>query len=266
MDKTISEYLNKITEKHNVNILYAAESGSRAWGFASPNSDYDVRFIYCHPLEHYLSFDVELKRDVIEESVPDPDLDIRGWDIRKTMHLFTRSNGALLEWLRSPICYRQPYEAVQSLIGLAQHAFNPTTLMFHYYRTAKNNAREFLRGNTVSLKKYLYVVRCLVAVDWVREQVELPAVNFEQLLNATSLLNSDVAEMRDAAYDLINKKRNALELGTGTRIPELDTYIQQALGINEKEFNNFRKDDLRQRKWDTELNTIFREAIGWRHR
>lgn len=256
--------LNQIEKSHNVSILYAAESGSRAWGFASENSDYDVRFLYCHPLEHYLSFDVELKRDVIEETVKETDLDVRGWGIRKTLHLFTRSNGALLEWLRSPICYREPHASIKELTELAEHAFNPTALMFHYYRTAKNNAREFLRGNSVSLKKYLYVVRCLVAVDWVRERLELPAVNFGQLLNATSLLNSDVAEMRDAAYDLINRKRNALELGTGKRVPELDTYIQQALGVNEKAFENFRRDDLRQRKWDTELNAIFRSAIGYK--
>ena len=92
----ILETLKHIETSEKINILYAAESGSRAWGFASPNSDYDVRFIYARPIEHYLSFDVELKKDVIEQTLQPQDFDIRGWDIRKALGLFTRSNGALL--------------------------------------------------------------------------------------------------------------------------------------------------------------------------
>lgn len=89
-------------KEHGVRILYACESGSRAWGFASPDSDFDVRFVYAHPADWYLSFDVESRRDVIEYPIVD-DIDCGGWDVRKALYLFTRTNGAFLEWLNSPI-------------------------------------------------------------------------------------------------------------------------------------------------------------------
>ena len=218
----ILDSLNSIEKSQHIKVLYAAESGSRAWGFASPNSDYDVRFIYARPLEHYLAFDVELKRDVIEETIDSTDLDMRGWDIRKALHLFTRSNGALLEWLRSPICYRCPHAAIETLTELASHAFDPTALMYHYFRMAKNNAREFLRGDTVSLKKYLYVIRCFVAVDYIRMRCELPPVNYLALLDVTAGMSPKVEAMRDGALGLIHQKRASQELGTGARIPELE--------------------------------------------
>ena len=84
-----------IESEEEVRIVYACESGSRAWGFASPDSDYDVRFVYVHDREWYLSFDVERKRDVIERPIVD-EIDCNGWDLRKALHLFTRTNGALL--------------------------------------------------------------------------------------------------------------------------------------------------------------------------
>ena len=261
--KEILNALISIEASENITILYAAESGSRAWGFASPNSDYDVRFIYTRPLEYYLTFNVELHRDVIEVPIDENDFDIRGWDIRKALHLFTRSNGALLEWLRSPIRYREPHTAIERLTELGKHAFDATALMYHYFRMGKKNAREFLRDDVVSLKKYLYVVRCLVAVDFIRTRGELPPVNFLELLKENALDTPEIWEFRDAAQEIVRQKRESQELGTGSRIPELDTYISKALESNEKEFDGYRKGDLRQRKWDNDLNQIFRSAIGY---
>ena len=102
----IQQRLTAAEIEHDVKVIYACESGSRAWGFASPDSDYDVRFIYAHKSQWYLSFDVERRRDVIEYPIVD-DIDIGGWDIKKALYLFTRTNGALLEWLTSPIVYRE---------------------------------------------------------------------------------------------------------------------------------------------------------------
>lgn len=102
-----SEIMRRIKaaeQEHNVKVLYAVESGSRAWGFASPNSDYDVRFIYAHPKDYYLTIDIEDKRDVIEYPIVD-EIDINGWDIRKALKLFWKSNPAFIEWLQSPIVY-----------------------------------------------------------------------------------------------------------------------------------------------------------------
>lgn len=264
MDKTILDYLPKTAETHDVRILYAAESGSRAWGFASEDSDYDVRFIYARPVEHYLSFNVELKRDVLELGTDDPLWDISGWDIRKALDLFTRSNGALLEWLQSPICYVEAHPAIATLRTLAKDHFNPKALCYHYYRLGKNNAREFLKGGTVPLKKYLYVLRALIAVDFIRERRELPYVDFPMLLKHTSTFNPEVREIEGEVEALINRKRETGELGEGNRIPALDTYINRALNISESVFVNFNRDDLRQRDWDDTLNAVFRDAIGWR--
>ena len=94
----ILKRLSTIESAQAITVLYACESGSRAWGFPSPDSDYDVRFLYVHDRDWYLTFDVERRRDVIECPIED-DIDCSGWDLRKALHLFTRTNGALLEWL-----------------------------------------------------------------------------------------------------------------------------------------------------------------------
>lgn len=104
MEDTIRSRLDAIQASENVCIVYACESGSRAWGFPSADSDYDVRFIYVRPVEWYLSIDD--KRDVIECPVEDG-LDINGWDLRKALRLSRKSNPPLLEWLGSPIVYLQ---------------------------------------------------------------------------------------------------------------------------------------------------------------
>src|SRR5690349_14763485 len=96
----VREHLNKIENEFRVRILYACESGSRAWGFPSPDSDFDVRFIYVHDRDWYLSLSED--RDTIEKNLPG-DLDIGGWDIRKTLRLISKSNVIPLEWLQSPI-------------------------------------------------------------------------------------------------------------------------------------------------------------------
>ena len=100
----IHRQLDEIESVHNVSILYAVESGSRAWGFASPDSDFDVRFLYVRPVLDYLR--IRPMRDVIELPLTG-DLDTNGWDIVKALNLFRSSNPALLEWLRSPIIYRE---------------------------------------------------------------------------------------------------------------------------------------------------------------
>lgn len=107
----IKEKLLEIQEREGVFIFYACESGSRAWGFPSVNSDYDVRFLYTRERHFYLSIDVEDRRDVIELPIDD-ELDISGWDLRKALRLLRKSNPPLLEWLSSPIVYLQDEEMI----------------------------------------------------------------------------------------------------------------------------------------------------------
>ena len=99
--KEIRQHLDQLKVSLNVDIIFAVEMGSSAWGFYSDNSDYDIRFIYRNPMSHYLTYNVETKKDIIELQNADKDWDIVGWDIRKVCKLFAKSNGNLIEWLRN---------------------------------------------------------------------------------------------------------------------------------------------------------------------
>ena len=164
MRALIAEKLADIERQHQVTVLYACESGSRGWGFASPDSDYDVRFVYVHRLPWYLT--VLPGRDVIEQPISG-DLDINGWDLRKTLGLLRDSNPTLLEWLRSPIVYRavEPWAPR----ALAEEEFSLVRGYHHYVSMARKNLREHLLGEVVRYKKYLYVLRPLLAARWIRE-------------------------------------------------------------------------------------------------
>ena len=152
---TVNRRLDAIEREEGVRVLFACESGSRAWGFASPDSDYDVRFVYAHPRDWYLS--IGDQRDVIERPIVDL-YDVSGWDLRKALRLFRKSNPPLLEWLGSPIVYRARTAAAASLRRIATRSFSPRACAFHYLHMAKGNYREYLRADEVPLKKYLYVL------------------------------------------------------------------------------------------------------------
>jgi len=160
MRKRIVRQLENIESDKDVQILYACESGSRAWGFASKDSDFDVRFIYLHPINWYLS--ISDKRDVIERNIDDC-LDISGWEFRKALQLFRKSNPVLLEWLQSPIVYMEKYIAANKLRNLMSVYFSPKSCLYHYLHMARGNYREFLGGDQVWLKKYFYVLRPVLA-------------------------------------------------------------------------------------------------------
>lgn len=142
MKEEVIKRLASVERDRGVSILYACESGSRAWGFDSPDSDYDVRFIYIHGPAHYLSFDVERQRDVIDtQEYPIVDeIDLAGWDLRKAMHLLTRTNGALVEWLRSPIVYVDKQNVASHLRAIIDRHFDAVALCYHYSHMARGNA------------------------------------------------------------------------------------------------------------------------------
>ena len=150
----IVQYLCDIEKEFKVKILYACESGSRAWGFPSKNSDYDVRFIYVHPPEYYLSVDFERKPDVIEIPI-EGDLDINGWDLRKALQLFRKSNPPLKEWLESPIVYKESSDGtIQKLRDLSKSSYSETSCMYHYYSMTKNNLRGLFASGKVKTNTY----------------------------------------------------------------------------------------------------------------
>lgn len=254
-----TEILNRLVKaesEHDVRILYACESGSRAWGFASPDSDYDVRFIYARPADWYLSFDVELRREVIEHPIVDL-IDLGGWDIRKALYLFVRTNGALLEWLNSPIRYIESGPFAQRLRELAPLAANNVALCYHYRHMARGNAREHLFKDQVRLKKYLYVLRPLLAIRYIESGLGLPPVEFERLVDAVA-----PEEIRSGIEGLLDLKRRTPELGLGDPIPEIADFITAEFERHGGAFSgNDRPDMLSKQEIVDELNELFRSVV-----
>lgn len=214
--------LARIEADHGVRVLHACESGSRAWGFASPDSDYDVRFIYAHPRDWYMS--VFERRDVIELPL-EGDEDINGWDLRKALRLLAKSNPVLLEWLQSPIVYRQQPQFVPALLKLAGRFYSPTACHYHYFHMARKNFREHLSDQQVKLKKYFYVLRPVLACQWIERGMGIPPMAFMSLVD-TLLPQS---ELRDAIVELRRRKMEALEVGTGPQVPQIQRFLQSEL-------------------------------------
>lgn len=216
----IKNKLGEIEQKENIKIIHCVESGSRAWGFASPDSDFDVRFIYVRPVSDYLR--LEKTRDVIEWELNDV-YDINGWDIKKTLELLHKSNPTLFEWNSSPLVYKTTpeWEKVRTVIN---DSFMSKAGMFHYLSTAKSNNREFLQSREVKLKKYFYVLRPILACKWILDRGTPPPMLFSELMDAEL-----EAEMRPAVEKLLEAKMNTPEIGKGKRIDVLNEYIDVQL-------------------------------------
>lgn len=248
--------LNKAEIEHGVQILYACESGSRAWGFASPDSDYDVRFIYAHPKDWYLAFDIERRRDVIEYPIVNI-VDCGGWDIRKALYLFTRTNGALFEWLNSPIKYIEVGAFAEQLRELAPLAANKIALCYHYSHMARGNAREYIFQDKVRLKKYFYVLRPLLAIRYIEEGHGLPPVEFEKLVASVA-----PKEVHEGISELLELKRNTPEIGLGDPIPSINCFIKEELERHGQVFSGQGRPDILEKKEILDrLNEIFRSVI-----
>ena len=176
----IRSEIDNLSSKEQVSILWACESGSRAWGFESTDSDYDVRFIYLREQDDYLR--VSSLRDVIEMPISD-DLDISGWDLPKALGLLRKSNPPLLEWLQSPIIYAEVPGFRDSLWDLSQRYFCPRACMYHYMSMADRNRRTYLDASTIRLKRYFYMLRPVLACEWLTERGSVVPMQFGTLLD-----------------------------------------------------------------------------------
>ncbi len=257
IEADIQQRLLEAEIEHNVKVIYACESGSRAWGFASPDSDYDVRFIYAHTAEWYMSFDIERRRDVIEYPIVD-DIDIGGWDIRKALHLFTRTNGALLEWLASPIVYREEGPFSATLREIAPDAHNDLALRYHYSHMARSNAGDHLSKKKVKLKKYFYILRPLLAIRYIQAGLGLPPVRFQSLVDAVA-----PEDIKGTIEDLIQLKTVTPELGVGDAIPLLNEFIFSELEKHQGTLTGHGRPDIQDKASIIDsLNNVFRQTVG----
>jgi predicted nucleotidyltransferase len=259
MREQILTALKEIEADQMVSILFACESGSRAWGFASQDSDYDVRFIYAHKPEWYLSIDQA--RDVIERQLPG-DLDVSGWELRKALRLYRKSNPPLLEWLQSPIIYSYDADFVDRLKAVdwspevtagREWKFSPHRCLKHYYSMARGNVRNYFDADEVPLKKYLYILRPILACLWIEQRMSLPPVLFEELVHS---MVPNVG-LRNAIEILVAKKRAGRELGIGRKIEVIDAFtaaqmtrLAEVVGLPDSQAST------------DGLNKLFVETIG----
>lgn len=218
----IARRLSDIEAEYAVRVLYACESGSRAWGFASPDSDYDVRFIYVHPLPWYLQ--VSTQRDVIEVPISD-ELDINGWELRKALGLLKKGNATLIEWLDSPVVYRADADFLRAMRDAVRRTHQAERTFHHYVHMARKNYREYLRGDTVRLKKYLYVLRPLLATLWIEQGRGVAPMRFQALVDA---IVTDPS-LRDAIDQLLVIKRQTMESEYGQPLPIINAFIDSQL-------------------------------------
>lgn len=220
MFSTIVQKLQDIENEHKIKILYAVESGSRGWGFASQNSDYDVRFIYVHHREWYLS--VDTKKDIVEYPINDL-LDITGWDVRKALQLYKKSNPPLLEWLSSPIVYTDRFNFAQEMRNLLNAYFAPIPAIYHYLHIAKKHLAEIEKADDVKIKKYFYILRPILACQWIEKNKTMPPMEFEKLLDDQPLEETLVTEIKT----LLEKKMAGQETDREYKNPFIVDYLQQ---------------------------------------
>ncbi len=249
MEDKIREKLDEIEKQEGVRILHAVESGSRAWGFASPDSDYDVRFVYVRPYEDYLRIDEP--RDVIEWQL-DELLDINGWDLKKALRQFARGNATLFEWSGSPIVYRTT-EEWKRIKEVSVQYFSEKAAVHHYYGTANSTLQGYLMGDQVRYKKYFYALRPLLAAQYVERYHEAPPVLFDDLLKLEM-----PAEIRIAIDELLEAKKKTTEGEEKPQIPVIRAFIREE-AARQKAIADGLADD-HNKDW-TALNAVFREVI-----
>lgn len=227
MRERIVAELASIERVEQVRILYAVESGSRAWGFPSQDSDYDVRFLYLRPMQTYLS--IAPTRDVIEQPIAD-DLDVTGWDMQKALGLFQKSNPSILEWLHSPIVYLERFHTSTRIRDLEPIYVTLRSSMFHYINLAKGQFNRYLRSDIVPVKKYFYALRPVLACGWLLEQGTFPPLDFSALMGSQLPVSGELIE---AIHALLQRKRAGDELDSEARIPVIHAFLEETIAAYE---------------------------------
>ena len=251
MQDIILDKLSAIEKENNIKILYAIESGSRGWGFASKDSDYDVRFIYTHPTDWYLS--IEDKKDFIEVPINDL-LDINGWDLRKALLQYKKSNPTLMEWLSSPIVYMEDYSTTQRMRELLPAYFSPVPTIYHYLHIARNKFEEVISTDQVKIKLYFYILRPILACMWIEKNNTTPPMEFSKLMAEQLLDGALVNEINK----LLEKKTAGLEIDIEPKSPVIIDFLKNKTTHYEQYLKTVRKEKTS----DYEaLNVLFRETL-----
>lgn len=250
MNILVPKKLQEIEKEYNVTILLAVESGSRAWGFASPDSDFDVRFIYKRPKNEYLKLNTN--RDVIELPVDDT-WDVNGWDLDKTLKLLFKSNPTLFEWINSPLCYYKT-DFTDKIKPVLNEYFSVKNTVYHYLNTARNNMKIYLSGEKIHPKKYFYALRPVLACLWVLEHQTPPPVLFSELTK--TMLPDNLLPSLDYLLDI---KMNNPEKAEIAPVRDIDEFLSQHIEEIDKAMESLQRREYK--SWDL-LNEFFINEIA----
>lgn len=251
-ENAILEGLRRKERQCGFRVLLAVESGSRAWGFASPDSDYDVRFIYVYPRDAYL------KMKEPEDALAwfdDGDLDYSGWELRKALRLFAGCNLSMNEHLGSPIVYEADAEFLAELKGLIPRYFREVRAIYHYLGVAANFTRPLLDGEEVGIKKMFYILRPVMAAQWVARHGSMPPTEFARLLEDAELSR----EVRSEIERLQEEKTRAAEREMTRPGEILRDWVRESLDRLEADAKKIGKREPA--GWEP-LDELFMKVIG----
>jgi uncharacterized protein len=224
----IKDILTEIEQKKKIKILYACETGSRAWGFPSPDSDYDVRFIYMHERDWYLS--LSQRKDTIEHM--DGEMDITGWDLRKCLVLLKKSNAPLIERFQSPIEYYKDADFKSDFSELIKAYYSPTAVFYHHYSLAQKFWEELKDKEEIKLKSYFYLIRSLLSCHWIINDKSVLPMDIEGLMTLI-----DTAR-RDEIRKLIKIKSEVGEKYLHKKDESLDKWVRELFELLERNIDN----------------------------
>lgn len=252
MKENIIMILRTIEIRENIRILFAVESGSRAWGIESKDSDYDVRFVYIRPKDDYLK--LNKMADVITDSYNEhmeraPQegclIDIEGFDIYKYLRMLSSSNPTAIEWLKSDVVYIN--EGPSELRQYIEQNANPVSLYHHYKSMCKQNYIKYIKSrNKLTYKKYLYAMRGLLNAKYVAINHKIPNVYFietiNELLKSKEIPSTVLFQLRD----IIKLKKQGNEKNIEETIPNFDLYIENELKDNSDCPDNIRSKSIKE--------------------
>jgi predicted nucleotidyltransferase len=221
-----TKILNKLLEierNKNIEILFAVESGSRAWGFASPDSDYDIRFVYKHKKDWYLN--LWKQKDTIQFVTDNDLLDGSGWELRKALRLLAKSNASFTGWLFSPIIYRADNDFLNNIKKVANTNFNPVSGFYHFHSMNKS-FEEILDSEKMTLKSFFYAIRTALCANWIYKNESIPPVLFREMY---SLIDSSYHSKLDK---LIALKSKRIEKSNDPVEPDLIHLIRDIVSEN----------------------------------
>ena len=246
----IGNRLLEIEQEHSITIMYACESGSRAWGFASPDSDFDIRFVYKRQLTDYLV--LRDHPDTLEFPIAD-NLDFGGWDLKKFLNHVGKSNCVMFEWLQSPIVYCNRSGFQQKYRTVIDNCFEPRATLNHYLGLTKRTLLEFGDAQEVNIKKYFYILRPVLAALWIHEKNAIPPMEFGSLLSGLRIPD----KVLSAIAALRKSKQSAVESEMIRRNGPIEDFVNSVVRSCEQNLPVSTRDPD---KINT-LNALFQQEI-----